>query len=149
MKVVIQRCNQASVSVDNKTIGQIAKGLTILVGFTIGDNEEIINYMVKKIINLRIFDDDNGIMNKSILDINGEILSISQFTLYGDAIKGNRPSYFRALNGEQAISLYQKFNDKLKEYLKVAEGLFGAYMVVKIENDGPVTIVIEKVNNEK
>lgn len=144
MKVLVQKSLESSVSVNNKVIGSIDKGLVLLVGFTQGDNEEIINYMVNKIIHLRIFDDENGIMNKSILDNGGDILSISQFTLYGDASKGNRPSYIHALNGEEAIILYDKFNEELRKYVKVETGKFGAEMKVSITNDGPTTIILER-----
>ena len=99
--------------------------------------------MVKKIANLRIFDDENGIMNKSILDVGGEILSISQFTLYADTTKGNRPSYFKALNGEEAIKLYEKFNEEMNKLVVTKPGIFGAEMVVSITNDGPITIIME------
>ncbi len=149
MKVVVQRCDQAKITVNQKIVGQINNGLTLLVGFTEGDNEKTIDYMVNKIINLRVFDDDDKVMNKSILDVKGQLLSISQFTLYGDSSKGNRPSYSKALNGEKAIKLYQLFNNKLKEYVDVQEGLFGAEMIVEITNNGPVTIIIERGNNEK
>ena len=116
----------------------------ILVGFTEGDNDTNIEAMVKKILNLRIMDDENGVMNKSILDIGGEILSISQFTLYGDARKGNRPSYIEALKGEEATILYDKFNDELSKYIHVEKGIFGANMQVSLVNDGPTTILLEK-----
>ena len=144
MKVVVQRSKEARCEVDNKVIGQIDKGMMILVGFTEGDNEEKIDYMVKKILNLRIFDDENGIMNKNILDYNGSILSISQFTLYGDASKGNRPSYIKALDSSKATILYDIFNKKLSEYIKVETGKFGADMKIIFTNDGPVTIILEK-----
>lgn len=144
MKVVIQRSKKSSVSVDNKIVGEIPFGLTLLVGFTEGDNEEKIDYMVKKILNLRIFDDENGIMNRSVLDVSGSILSVSQFTLYADTRKGNRPSYINALGGEQAEPLYNAFNKKLAEHINVATGIFGAEMLVNIENDGPITIIIER-----
>lgn len=144
MKVVIQRSKKSRVSVDNKIVGEIPFGLTLLVGFTEGDNEEKIDYMVKKILNLRIFDDENGIMNRSVLDVSGSILSVSQFTLYADTRKGNRPSYINALGGEQAEPLYNAFNKKLAEHINVATGIFGAEMLVNIENDGPITIIIER-----
>ncbi len=145
MKVLVQRVLSSSVEVDNKIVGQINKGLLLLVGFTEGDTEKEIDYMVDKILNLRIFDDDNGIMNKSLIDINGSILSISQFTLYADTRKGRRPSYIKALNGDKAILLYDKFNDKLKEEnIKVETGVFGADMKVSLINDGPITIMLEK-----
>ena len=146
MKVVIQRCKKGSVEIDNKIYNEINNGFVILVGITHDDSSEDINYLVKKIVNLRIFDDENGIMNKSILDTKGSILSISQFTLYADTKKGNRPSYVNALNGEIATKLYDEFNNKLSEYLEVKTGIFGADMLVNILNDGPVTIIIDSKN---
>ncbi len=144
MKVVVQRSLQSSVSVDSKIIGSIEHGLVVLVGFTYGDDIKDIEYMVNKIINLRIFNDENGVMNKSLLDVNGSILSISQFTLYGDVRKGRRPSYAAALEPNKAKELYEKFNDSLrKQGINVATGIFGADMKVNINNDGPVTIIIE------
>ena len=144
MKVVVQRSLQSSVSVDSKIIGSIEHGLVVLVGFTYGDDIKDIEYMVNKIINLRIFNDENGVMNKSLLDVNGRILSISQFTLYGDVRKGRRPSYAAALEPNKAKELYEKFNDSLrKQGINVATGIFGADMKVNINNDGPVTIIIE------
>ena len=143
MKVVVQRSKKSSVSINNKIVGKIDKGLVILVGFTDGDSLKDIDYIVKKIVNLRIFDDDNGVMNKSIKDVGGSILSISQFTLYADTKKGNRPSYIKAMNGNDATKLYDIFNDKLREYVNVETGVFGADMMVSISNDGPITIIIE------
>lgn len=143
MRVIIQRCKKGSVSIDNLLYNEIDNGFVILVGFTDGDTSTDIDYMVKKIVNLRIFDDEEGIMNKSILDVNGSILSISQFTLYANTKKGNRPSYIEALNGNKAIMLYNEFNSKLSEYLEVKTGVFGADMLVHILNDGPVTISID------
>lgn len=145
MRVVVQRCMKASVSVENKIVGKIDKGLMLLVGFTYGDSEKEIDYMVDKIVHLRIFDDKNGVMNQSLLDVGGSILSISQFTLYADTRKGRRPSYIKALNGEEAKGLYQLFNQKLRSTVKlVEEGIFGADMKVDFINDGPVTIILEK-----
>ena len=145
MKVLVQRVLSSSVEVDNKIVGQINKGLMLLVGFTDSDTDKEIDYMVDKIINLRIFDDENGVMNKSLIDVNGSILSISQFTLYADTRKGRRPSYIKALSGDKAILLYDKFNNKLKEEnIKVETGIFGADMKVQLLNDGPVTIIIER-----
>ena len=144
MRVLVQRCNSASVSVDNKIVGSIEKGMMILVGFTQTDTSENIDYMVDKVLNLRIYDDEEGIMNKSILDVGGSILSVSQFTLYADTRKGRRPSYVNALNGEKSILLYDEFNQKLKEHIKVETGIFGADMKVELINDGPVTIMLEK-----
>ena len=144
MRVVVQRSLDSSVSIDSKVVGKINSGLVLLVGFTPGDTEKEIDYMVKKVLNLRIFDDEDGVMNKSILDVGGEILSISQFTLYGNAEKGNRPSYIKAMSGEEATTLYDLFNQKLSESIKVETGVFGADMLVNINNNGPVTILLEK-----
>lgn len=144
MKVLVQRCDRASVSVDNKIVGSIEKGMMILVGFTQTDTSENIDYMVDKVLNLRIYDDEDGVMNKSILDVGGSILSVSQFTLYADTKKGRRPSYANALNGEKSILLYDEFNKKLKEHIHVETGIFGAEMKVELINDGPVTIMLEK-----
>ncbi|MBQ2946864.1 MAG: D-tyrosyl-tRNA(Tyr) deacylase [Bacilli bacterium] len=143
MKVLVQRSLNSSVSVDDKIVGCIDKGLVLLVGFTHTDTSYDIDYLVKKVVNLRIFDDENGIMNKNILDVGGSVLSISQFTLYADTKKGNRPSYINAMGGENAINLYNEFNDKLSEFIKVEKGIFGADMKVSIVNDGPVTIILE------
>jgi len=143
MKVLVQRSLESSVSVDNRVVGSIDKGLVLLVGFTHTDTSEDIDYLVKKVVNLRVFDDENGVMNKSILDVGGSVLSISQFTLYADTKKGNRPSYINAMGGENATKLYDEFNQKLSEYVKVEKGIFGAEMEVNIINDGPVTIILE------
>ena len=143
MKVVVQRSKKSSVEVDNVVVGSIDKGLVVLVGFTHGDNIHDIEYLVDKIINLRIFDDENGVMNKSILDVNGSILNISQFTLYADTLKGRRPSYVNALKNIEAKPLYDLFNEKLREKIKVETGIFGSDMKVAITNDGPVTIIME------
>ena len=144
MKVLVQRCDKASVSVDNKIVGSINKGMMILVGFTQTDTTDNIDYMVDKVLNLRIYDDEAGVMNKSILDTGGSILSVSQFTLYADTKRGRRPSYANALNGEKAILLYDEFNKKLKEHIHVETGIFGAEMKVELINDGPVSIMLEK-----
>ena len=144
MKVIVQRCMKASVSVENKIVGKIDKGLMLLVGCTSGDTEKEIDYLIDKIVHLRIFDDENGVMNQSLLDVSGSILSISQFTLYADTRKGRRPSYIKALNGEEANTLYQLFNQKLRQFTIVEEGIFGADMKVDFINDGPVTIILEK-----
>lgn len=143
MRIVVQRSKEASVSVDNKIVGKIDHGMVILVGFTYNDTIEDIDYMINKVINLRIYDDENGVMNKSILDTNGSILSISQFTLYADASKGRRPSYINALKGDEAIKLYDEFNKRLSEYIHVEKGIFGADMKVSLLNDGPITILLE------
>lgn len=141
MKVVIQRTKESNVKVNNKIVGQINKGLTILVGFSTNDTSKEIDYIVNKIVNLRIFDDENNIMNKSLLEVKGEILSISQFTLYADTSRGRRPSYIKA--HKNALSLYEEFNNKLRQYTKVETGIFGADMEVSLINDGPVTIILE------
>ena len=144
MRVLVQRSKKSSVKVDNKVVGQISKGMVLFVGFTAGDSEENIDYMIQKVLKLRIFDDDNNVMNRNILETNGEILSISQFTLYADTKKGNRPSYIKALNSKEASILYQKFNEKLSKYIKVETGIFQSEMEVSITNDGPITIMLER-----
>ena len=145
MRVLVQRCDKANVKVDSNIVSSINKGLMILVGFTEGDNFDTIKYMADKVVNLRVFDDENGIMNKSLLDKSYSILSVSQFTLYGDASKGRRPSYVNALNGSLAKPLYDKFNEELRKYgIKVETGIFGADMKVELINDGPVTIMLER-----
>ncbi len=144
MKVVVQRVKEASCTVNNKITGKINHGLLVFVGFTEGDDSSKIDWMVNKIVNLRIFDDENGVMNKSVKDIEGAILSISQFTLYGDAKKGNRPTYIKALGGKSATILYDLFNKKLNEKIHTETGIFGADMQIRLLNDGPITIIIEK-----
>ena len=146
MKVVIQRSKESNVVIDNKIFNSIPYGLVILSCFTEGDTLDDINYIVKKIVNLRIFDDENGVMNKSILDIKGSILSISQFTLYAETNKGNRPSYIKALNGQEAIKLYEEFNQLLNKEVPTYPGVFGADMTLNITNDGPITIIIDSKN---
>ncbi len=143
MKVLVQRSKESKVLVNGKEVGKINNGLVLFVGFTNNDNEEILEKMANKVWNLRIFDDEQGIMNKSILDVNGQILSISQFTLYANTKKGNRPSYIEALNGTDAFNLYTKFNAILQEKVKLEQGIFGADMQVYIHNDGPITILLE------
>lgn len=145
MRVLVQKCKEASCTVDNKITGKIRKGLVLFVGFTSGDTIEEIKYLCKKIVNLRIFEDENGIMNKSILEQETqEVLSISQFTLYADTKKGNRPSYINALNGELATKLYDLFNEELSKYVKVETGKFGSDMQIHLINDGPTTIWLER-----
>ena len=144
MRVLVQRSLDSSVSIDGKIVGQIDKGLVLLVGFTEGDNLDKINYLVNKVLNLRVFDDENGVMNKSILEVGGSILSISQFTLYADTSKGNRPSYMKALRGEESTKLYDLFNEELRKHIHVETGVFGADMKVNIKNDGPCTILLER-----
>ena len=144
MKVLVQRSGKSSVSVSSKVVGKIDSGLVLFVGFTEGDDISNINYLVKKVLNLRIFPDENGVMNKSILDYGGSIFSISQFTLYADTKKGNRPSYINALSGEYSSKLYDEFNKVLSESIHVETGIFGADMEVDITNIGPTTIMLER-----
>ena len=143
MRIIIQRSLESYVKIKHKIVGSIDKGMVILVGFTDGDNEKIIDKMINKILKLRIFDDNEGIMNKSIIDVDGSILSISQFTLYADIKKGNRPSYCKAMKSNEASILYDLFNKKLMNFIHTETGVFGADMKVSITNDGPVTIIIE------
>lgn len=145
MRLIVQRCLESSVSVNNKLVGKVDFGVVVFVGFTKNDGEDCINYLIDKLIHLRIFDDEKGIMNRSLLDVGGSILSISQFTLYADTRKGRRPSYCDALNGEDAKKLYDLWNKKLKECgIHVETGVFGADMKVSLINDGPVTIILKK-----
>ena len=144
MRIVIQRVKEASVTINNELISKVQRGLLILIGIEDLDTEEDINWLTQKVVNLRVFDDENGVMNKSILDTGGDILSISQFTLYGDAKKGNRPSYIKALGGSEASPMYDQFNEMLREHVKVETGIFGSEMKVSLINDGPVTILLEK-----
>ncbi len=143
MKVVVQRVKSSKVAVRGTLINKIAKGLNILVGFSVDDTMDDIDYIVRKVVNLRIFDDEEGIMNRSIVDIQGEILSISQFTLQAETKKGNRPSYAKAMKGFDSIKLYEEFNSQLNGYVKTYPGVFGEEMEVDIVNDGPVTIIID------
>ena len=144
MRILVQKSLNSKVEVDSKITGKIDSGLVLLVGFTDGDNIDTIKYLVNKVVNLRVFDDDNGVMNKSILEVGGSVLSISQFTLYGDTSKGNRPSYIKAMKGEESTKLYDLFNEELSKYVHVETGIFGADMKVSIENDGPCTILLER-----
>jgi D-tyrosyl-tRNA(Tyr) deacylase len=146
MKVVVQRSKHSSVCVDNKLVSEIDYGLVILVGFSIDDDISDINYITRKVLNLRIFDDESGIMNKSIIDVGGSILSISQFTLQASTKDGNRPSYINAMKGDNAIKLYEEFNKELSQSVNVLTGIFGADMEVNITNDGPITIIIDSKN---
>lgn len=143
MRVLVSRVNEANVSVDGNICGKCGKGLLILSCFTEGDSLKEIEYITRKCLNLRIFEDEAGIMNKSVLDIGGEVLSISQFTLYADASKGNRPSYIKALGGESAKDLYDKFNEELSECIHTETGVFGADMKIDASHDGPVNIIID------
>lgn len=143
MRVIVQRCKNASVKVNDKIIGKIDKGYLLFVGFTNGDNENIIKKMAKKIVNLRIFEDKNDKMNLSLKEVNASILSVSQFTLYAK-LNGRRPSFTDALNYNDAKKLYEYFNLELeKQDVKVENGIFGADMKVNLLNDGPVTIIID------
>jgi D-tyrosyl-tRNA(Tyr) deacylase len=145
MRVLVQRSGKASVTVEGKVVGSIDSGLMLLVGFTQGDDLEKVKHLAKKVVNLRIFPDENDVMNKSIVDFGGDILSVSQFTLYGDAKKGNRPSYIEALKNDEAIPLYEAFNEELRSLgMKVETGVFGADMDVALVNVGPTTILLEK-----
>lgn len=143
MRLLVQRSLNSSVSVDDKIVGKIDSGLVVFVGFKTDDKVEDIDYLVNKLVNLRIFDDSDGVMNKSIKDVGGKVLSISQFTLYADTKKGNRPSYINSMKQEEASKMYDIFNDKLKEYVDVETGIFRSDMKVSITNDGPVTIMLE------
>ncbi|CDI50368.1 D-aminoacyl-tRNA deacylase [Clostridium tetani] len=144
MRVVVQRVKSSKVEVDGKVIGSIKGGLNVLLGICKGDTQKDIEYLVDKILGLRIFEDECGKMNKSLLDVEGELLVISQFTLYGDCRKGKRPSFIEALGGEEAEKLYEEFIKKCREVLgEVQMGEFGADMLVSIENDGPVTLMID------
>jgi D-tyrosyl-tRNA(Tyr) deacylase len=145
MRIVLQRVSRAKVTVDGRITGEIGRGLLLLVGFTDGDSEEALAWMAKKIVQLRIFPDDEGKMNRSVEEANGGILVVSQFTLYGDARKGNRPSFIDAARPETAIPLYERFVEILRATGRpVATGEFGAMMDVELVNDGPVTLILER-----
>lgn len=145
MRVLVQRSGEASVVVNGKTVGTIDGGLVLFVGFTNGDTLEKVKFLAKKCVNLRVFPDENDVMNKSILDFGGKVLSVSQFTLYGDAHKGNRPSYIDALKNDEAKPLYDQFNKELRNLgVEVETGIFGADMDVQLVNIGPTTIWLEK-----
>lgn len=144
MKIVAQKVKESSVKIEGNIKGQIEEGLMVLVGFKEDDNEEIVDKMINKLIHLRIFIDDQGKMNKSLLDVNGSILSISQFTLYANCKKGRRPSFIEAAKPEISSPLYDLFNKKLKEQdIHVETGIFGADMKVSLINDGPITIILD------
>ncbi|NWQ40148.1 D-tyrosyl-tRNA(Tyr) deacylase [Bacillus sp. EB106-08-02-XG196] len=144
MRVVVQRSKNAKVTVNGAITGQISKGLVLLVGVTHQDKEEDAAFLAEKVVNLRIFEDDAGKMNLSLLEVGGEILSVSQFTLYGDCRKGRRPNFMEAARPEQANQLYEVFNGLLREKgIKVETGIFGAMMDVELINDGPVTLIVE------
>lgn len=150
MRVVVQRVKNASVSVEGKQISSIEKGFLILVGIEDVDTKEDVEWLTQKIVNLRVFDDENGIMNKSVVDVDGEILVVSQFTLFASTKKGNRPSYIRASKPDFAVPMYQQFCEKLTQLFgkEIKTGIFGADMQVSLLNDGPVTIIIDTKNKE-
>ena len=147
MRIVLQRVAHASVTVDEKVIGKIQRGFLLLVGVTHDDAMEDMEYLVRKIVQMRIFEDEEGKLNRSIQDIGGEILSVSQFTLYADTKKGNRPSFSKAAPGDVAIEMFEQFNGLLRETgVPVETGQFGADMKVELLNDGPVTILLDSKN---
>ena len=150
MRIVIQRVSQAEVKVEGKTVGAIEKGLLVLLGIENDDNYSDTEWMVNKLLNLRIFNDKNQVMNCSVLDVQGELMVISQFTLIAATKKGNRPSYMRAAHHETALKLYEQFVSMSVQKLgkKIAKGIFGADMKVSLTNDGPVTIIIDSKNRE-
>lgn len=150
MRVVIQRTAYASVTIDGELKSKIGKGLMILVGFENADTDEDVAWMTRKVLNLRIFDDENGVMNRSVIDVEGEILIVSQFTLHAMTAKGNRPSYIRAAGHDVAVPLYEKFISEVEKGLgkPVGTGRFGADMKCELLNDGPVTICIDSKNKE-
>jgi D-tyrosyl-tRNA(Tyr) deacylase len=150
MRVLIQRIKHASVSIEGKVISQIESGLLVLVGIENRDNQDDIEWLAKKITNIRLFDDENGVMNLSVLDIEGEIMIVSQFTLQASVKKGNRPSYIHASRPEIAIPIYEAFCNEVEILIgkKVATGTFGADMQIELLNDGPVTIWIDSQNKE-
>lgn len=147
MRVVLQRVSHASVTVEEKVIGQIQRGFLLLVGVTHDDAMEDMEYLVRKIVQMRIFEDEEGKLNRSIQDIGGEILSVSQFTLYADTKKGNRPSFSKAAPGDVALEMFEQFNGLLRKTgIPVETGQFGADMKVELLNDGPVTILLDSKN---
>lgn len=145
MKFVVQRVKNAQVDIEGKTVGKIEEGYMVLIGVTHTDTKEIADYLVKKLINLRVFEDENGKMNKSLEDVNGSLLLVSQFTLYADCSSGNRPSFTDAAKTDFANELYEYIVEKCKEQVGIVQtGVFGADMQVNLVNDGPVTIILEK-----
>src|SRR3954469_7090000 len=144
MRIVVQRSKEASVTVNEKVVGEISRGLVLLVGVTHGDTDEDVAYLADKIVHLRIFEDENDKMNLSLLDVGGSILSVSQFTLYGDCRKGRRPNFMAAAKPDYALGIYEHFNELLKQKgVHVETGEFGAMMNVSLNNDGPVTLILE------
>ena len=148
MRAVIQRVSEASVTVESNVVSQIKEGLLVLVGIENEDGQEDIQWLSKKIVNMRIFNDEKGVMNKSLIDVNGEAIVVSQFTLQANTKKGHRPSYINAAKPEVAIPVYEKFVQEIEHQLdkKVGTGIFGADMKVRLLNDGPVTIIIDSKN---
>lgn len=149
MRIVLQRAKEASVTVDGQVTGAIQQGLVCLVGFTEGDSEADIRYLADKLVHLRIFQDEDGKMNHSLKDVGGGVLSVSQFTLYGDCRKGRRPNFMAAARPEEAERLYNRFNEELRSLgVPVETGIFGAMMDVQLTNDGPVTLMLESKNGK-
>ncbi|MFS0612578.1 D-aminoacyl-tRNA deacylase [Lederbergia ruris] len=145
MKVVLQKCKEAKVVVNDEIVGEIGRGFTLLVGFQEGDTEQSCDWMAEKIVHLRVFEDENEKMNRSLLDEVGSILSVSQFTLYGDCTKGRRPNFMKAARPAEAEALYDYFNKVLRDKgVQVATGIFGEMMDVSLVNEGPVTLILEK-----
>ncbi len=145
MRLIVQRVRSASVEIDGKKVGEIGSGLMTLVGFTHTDTAETVKYLADRSVKLRIFEDENGKMNRSLLDVQGSMLIVSQFTLYGDTAHGRRPGFDAAAKPDQAIPLYEQFIEEVKSFgVNVATGVFGAEMLVALENDGPVTFTLEK-----
>ena len=150
MRIILQRVRKAQVIIENEESKEIGQGILVLLGIEMADEMSDVDWLVNKVLNLRIFDDDNGLMNKSLLDVNGELMIVSQFTLMASTKKGNRPSYIKAASHEHAIPLYESFIKKTESLLesKIATGTFAAMMRVVLENDGPVTILIDSKNKE-
>ena len=144
MRLVVQRVNNSKVEVDNKVVGKIDKGFMVLVGIGPNDTEKEAEYLAKKLLNLRIFEDENGKMNLNIKDVKGELLLISQFTLYADCSSGNRPSFINAAKPDKANELYEYFGKECEKEIHVEKGVFGAHMEVTLQNSGPVTILLER-----
>lgn len=146
MRVVLQRASSGSVTIDGEVVGEIGPGLVLLVGFTEGDDEPVLEWMAGKVIGLRVFNDDQGKMNRSLEEVSGDLLVVSQFTLYGDTRKGRRPSFVNAAGPDLAVPLYDRFLELLREQApgRVESGRFGAMMDVALVNDGPVTLVLER-----
>ena len=150
MRTIVQRVREASVAVDAKCVAEIGQGMLLLVGFEDADTPDDLEWTAQKVANLRIFDDAEGVMNRSVKDVEGELLVVSQFTLYASVKKGNRPSYIRAAKPDVAVPLYESFCETMRQYLgkRVKTGIFGADMKVSLVNDGPVTIVIDTKHKE-